>query len=71
MNRYSLNSSNRMGESREISYAKHLIFIKPNRDNYHGGFEWFVCKDDVESQTGLKFSVNEALNAAQHYVDII
>lgn len=60
-----------MGESREESYVGYLIFIEPNHDRYRGGFEWSVCKGDVEFQTGLEFSVDEALNAARHSVDVM
>ena len=60
-----------MGDSHEEPYAGYTIFIEPNRDRYRGGFEWSVCKDDVEFQSGLEFSVNDALKAARQSVDVM
>lgn len=56
-------------ESYEETYVGHAIFVEPNRDPYGGGFEWSVCKDDIELECGLDFTVDEALKSARKYVD--
>ncbi len=56
-------------ENYEETYAGRSIFVEPNRDPYRGGFEWSVCKDDVELESGLEFTVDEALKAARKSVD--
>lgn len=56
-------------ENYEETYEGRSIFVGPNRDAYRGGFEWSVCKDDVELESGLEFSVDEALKAARQAVD--
>ena len=50
-------------------YLNHEIFIQPNRDVYRGGFEWAVCLDGLELDTGLEFSVKDALKMARGAVD--
>lgn len=62
-------TENEVGETYEESYAGHMIFIEPNRDHYRGGFEWSVCRDDIELQSGLEFSIEEALKVSRKYVD--
>ena len=53
----------------EEIYLGHEIYIEPNRDPYREGFEWSVCKDDVEIDSGLAFSIADALEEARKIVD--
>lgn len=62
-------TENEVGGTHEEFYAGHMIFIEPNRDRYRGGFEWSVCRDDIELQSGLEFSVEEALKVSRKCVD--
>ena len=59
-------------ESLTNSYEKifldHEIYIQPDRDPYRGGFEWSVCRDGVELDAGLEFSIDDALKKAQGVV---
>lgn len=52
----------------EEIYRDHEIYIQPDRDPYRGGFEWSVCRSGVELDSGLDFSVDEALKQAQSSV---
>ncbi len=52
-------------------YLNHEIFIQPNRDIYRGGFEWSVCLDGLERDTGLEFSVKDALKNAKIAIDAL
>ena len=53
----------------EEAYLDHEIYIEPNRDPYREGFEWSVCKDDVEIDAGLAFTIADSLEAARKVVD--
>lgn len=55
------------GRYEEI-YRDHEIYIQPDRDSYRGGFEWSVCRAGVELDSGLDFSIDEALKQAQNAV---
>ena len=54
--------------SYEEIFLDHEIYIQPDRDPYRGGFEWSVCRDAVELDAGLEFSIDEALKKAQGVV---
>lgn len=62
-------TENEGGGTYEEPYAGYMIFIEPNRDRYRGGFEWSVCRDDIELQSGLEFSIEEALKVSRKFVD--
>lgn len=53
----------------EETYLGYEIYVEVNRDPYRGGFEWSVCKDGVEIEVGLDFSIDAALNAARKAID--
>lgn len=57
--------------SYEEEYFGYEIYVEKNRDQYRGGFEWSVCKDESELDVGLAFSVNDALTEARKFVDSI
>ncbi|MGI2175920.1 hypothetical protein [Shewanella ulleungensis] len=38
------------------------IYIEPNPDQYRGGFVWSVSKNDAELDSGVVFTVDEALS---------
>lgn len=42
----------------------YTIFIDVNPDRWRGGFFWSVCIDGAELDSGLKFSLTDALQAA-------
>ncbi len=55
--------------SYEESYRGYEIYVEPNRDPYREGFEWSVCKDETEHDSGLSFSIEDAVSAARQAVD--
>jgi hypothetical protein len=54
--------------SYEEIFLDHEIYIQPDRDPYRGGFEWSVCREGVELEAGLEFSIDDALIKAQGVV---
>lgn len=40
------------------------IYIEDNPDRWRGGYSWAICKDEVELDSGLEFSISSALQAA-------
>ena len=54
--------------SYEEIFLDHDIYIQPDRDPYRGGFEWSVCREGVELDAGLEFSIDDALKKAQGVV---
>lgn len=58
-------SEGEMVSSHEESYRGFTIFIEPNPDRNRGGFQWSVCKDNVEHDCGLELSIAVALSTAR------
>lgn len=54
--------------SYEEIFLGHEIYIQPDRDPYRGGFEWAVCRNGVELDAGLDFSIDDALKQAKGVV---
>ena len=54
--------------SYEEIFLDHEIYVQPDRDPYRGGFEWSVCREGVELDAGLEFSIADALKKAQSVV---
>lgn len=54
--------------SYEEIFLDHEIFIQPDRDPYRSGFEWTVCRNGVELDSGLDFSIDDALKRAKSAV---
>ena len=52
----------------EEIFLDHEIYIQPDRDPYRGGFEWSVCRNGVELDARLEFSIDDALKKAQSVV---
>lgn len=52
----------------EESLDGYEIYVSPNRDHYTGGYEWSICKDEVEWDGGLEFSIDDAINSARDAV---
>lgn len=53
----------------EEVFRGYEIYIEPNLDPYREGFEWSVCKDEIEHDAGLAFSIPDALAAARNAID--
>ena len=58
-------------ERYEEEYLGYEIYVEKNRDQYRGGFEWFVCKDENELDAGLAFSVDDAIAEARKFADSV
>lgn len=54
-----------LANSYEEIFLEHEIYIQPDRDPYRGGFEWSVCRNGVELDSGLEFSIDDALKQAK------
>ena len=54
-----------LNNSHEEIFLDHEIYIQPNSDPYRGGFEWSICRNGVELDVGLDFSINDALKQAK------
>jgi len=54
----------------EEEYLNYQIYIEPNPDRHNEGFEWAICKDDAVWDSGLNFSIDDALEAARKAVDL-
>jgi hypothetical protein len=55
--------------SYEEIYRDYEICVEPNRDPYREGFEWSACKDEIEHDSGLSFSIADAVADARKAVD--
>ena len=53
----------------EEIYRGYEIYVEPNRDPYRGGSEWSACKDEVEHDAGLSFSISDAVTVARKVID--
>ena len=63
------NSAGSITGTYEETYLSHTIYIEPSRDPYREGFEWAVCKDQVEIEAGLAFSIASAIKEARTATD--
>jgi hypothetical protein len=45
------------------------IYIEPNPDQYRDGYIWSVSKDDEELNSGLVFTVDDALAEIHSFID--
>jgi hypothetical protein len=53
----------------EETYNGYDIFVDENRDHNRGGYEWSVCKDETEWDSGLEFIAKSAIESAHKAVD--
>jgi|TARA_R110002124_G_scaffold50901_3_gene147608 hypothetical protein len=53
----------------EEDYFDFHIYIEPNPDNYNEGFTWSICKDEIEWESNLEFSIEDALKAAKKAIE--
>lgn len=52
----------------EEEWCGYVIYIERNPDRFRGGFEWSVCFDNEEIQSGLAFHFDFALTEALTYI---
>ena len=57
-----------VASSQEEIFLHHEIYIEPSKDSHRDGFEWSVCRNGVELDTGQEFSVDAALTRAKGVV---
>jgi hypothetical protein len=55
----------------EETYNGYDIFVARNPDHYRGGFEWSVCKDETEWDSGLEFIAKSAVESARKTIDAL
>ncbi|MEM6190670.1 hypothetical protein [Shewanella scandinavica] len=53
----------------EEEWCGYEIYIERNPDRFRGGFEWSVCFDNEEIQSGLAFHFDFALAEAQQFTN--
>ena len=47
------------------------IYIEHNRDSYRGGFEWSICTEESEINSGLSFTAQDSLDEAYKAINTI
>lgn len=58
-----------MKNSYEEDYNGYTIYVEESADRWNPAFTWSVCKDDIEHDTGLEFTIDTAIQAAQDCID--
>lgn len=54
-----------MSDSYEEEYQGYTIYVEISADRYNPAYSWSICKDDVEYDTGLSFSKDDAVADAE------
>lgn len=61
----------RFSNSIEEEFQGYKIFIESNQDSYRGGFEWSISKDDEMWDSGLAFTIENAVSEAQNSISLL
>jgi len=59
------------GTSYEEAYLGLDFYIEPNPDRWRGGFFWLVCKDGEEIDSGLCYSIEDAILDAKKVIAVV
>ena len=54
-----------MTDSYEDEFLGYTIFVEVSADRYNPAFSWSVCKDNIEYDSGLAFSKEDAIAEAE------
>tara|TARA_R110002126_G_scaffold144276_15_gene290343 strand:+ start:2444 stop:2635 length:192 start_codon:yes stop_codon:yes gene_type:complete len=54
-----------MSDSYEDEFLGYTIYVEVSADRYNPAFSWSVCKDNIEFDTGLAFSKEDAISEAE------
>lgn len=54
-----------MSESYEEEFQGDTIYVEISADRYNPAYSWSICKDDIEYDTGLSFSKDDAISDAE------
>lgn len=54
-----------MSDSYEDQFLGYTIYVEVSADRYNPAFSWSVSKDDVEYDSGLAFSKDDAIAEAE------
>ena len=54
-----------MTDSYEDEFLGYTIYVEVSADRYNPAFSWSVCKDNVEYDSGLAFSIETAIEEAE------
>ncbi|WP_417706277.1 hypothetical protein [Rheinheimera aquimaris] len=54
-----------MSDSYEEEIFGYTIYVEVSADRYNPAFSWSVCKDNIEYETGLAFSKDDAIAEAR------
>lgn len=54
-----------MTDSYEDEFLGYSIYVEVSADRYNPAFSWSVCKDNIEYDSGLAFSKEDAISEAQ------
>ena len=54
-----------MTDSYEDEFLGYTIYVEVSADRYNPAFSWSVCKDNIEYDSGLAFSKEDAIAEAE------
>ena len=52
----------------EEEFEGYEIYIENNPDDYRGGYEWSVCKDDEMLVSDLAFSIESGITGPKDFI---
>lgn len=55
----------------EEEYRDYEIYIEENPDPFRDDFDWSVCKDNIEHESGEEYTTGEALAKAHLAVEAL
>ena len=54
-----------MSETYEEAFLEYTIYVEVSADRYNPAYSWSICKDDIEYDSGLAFSKDDAIAEAE------
>lgn len=57
-----------MKNSHEEDFMGYTIYVEESADRYNSGFNWSVCKDEIEFESGVSFSIDYAVSDAKEAI---
>lgn len=54
-----------MSDSYEDEFLGYTIYVEVSAERYNPAFSWSVCKDNIEYDSGLAFSKEDAIAEAE------
>lgn len=54
-----------MQNSHEEEYKGYTIYVEASADRWNPGFQWSVCKNQIEFDSGISYSIEDAIREAK------